>query len=80
MMCRVQGVMAIFDGSCFRVTIGNADMQAASTSLVGRCLTQSVEAQVSNPSDGSNAASVSKIVSGGQVCSARPAARAHVWG
>ncbi len=36
MMCRVQGLMAIFDGVGFRVTIGNADMQKASTSLVGR--------------------------------------------
>ena len=50
MMCRVQGLMAIFDGVGFRVTIGNADMQKASTSLVGRCLTQSAEAQMSNPS------------------------------
>jgi hypothetical protein len=64
MMCRVQGLMAIFDGSGFRVTIGNADMQKASTSLVGRCLTQSAEAQMSNPSDASNSGSVGKIVAG----------------
>ena len=64
MMCRVQGVMAIFDGAGFKVTIGNADMQAASTNLVGRCLTQSSEAQMANPSDGSNAGSVGRIVSG----------------
>ena len=62
MMCRVQGVMAIFDSSGFRVTVGNADMQAASDSLVGRCLTQSVEAQVANPSDGSNSGSMGGIV------------------
>jgi hypothetical protein len=64
MMCRVQGVMAIFDSSGFRVTIGNAEMQAASTSLVGRCLTQSAEAQMANPSDSSNAGSVATIVTG----------------
>jgi hypothetical protein len=64
MMCRVQGVMAIFDASGFKVTIGNADMQAASTSLVGRCLTQSAEAQTANPSDSSNSGSVGNIVTG----------------
>jgi hypothetical protein len=64
MMCRVQGVMAIFDASGFRVTIGNAEMQAASSNLVGRCLTQSAEAQMANPSDSSNTGSVATIVTG----------------
>ena len=62
MMCRVQGLVAIFDATGFMVTIGNADMQAASTSLVGRCLTQSAEAQVANPSDSSNSGSVGAVV------------------
>lgn len=62
MMCRVQGVMAIFDSTGFMVTIGQADMQAASTKLVGRCLTQSAEAQVSNPSDSSNSGSAGAVV------------------
>ena len=63
MMCRVQGIVAIFDSSGFTVTVGNADMQAASNGLVGRCLTQSVEAQVANPSDSGNSGSMGSIVS-----------------
>lgn len=62
MMCRVQGVMAIFDATGFSVTIGNADMQTASTSLVGRCLTQSAEAQMANPSDSSNSGVAAGVV------------------
>ena len=62
MMCRVQGVMAIFDSTGFKVTIGNANMQTASTSLVGRCLTQSAEAQMGNPSDGGNAGAAAGVV------------------
>lgn len=64
MMCRVQGVMAIFDSTGFRVTIGSADMQTASTSLVGRCLTQSTEAQMDNPSDSSNSGAAAGVVAG----------------
>jgi hypothetical protein len=64
MMCRVQGVMAIFDASGFKVTIGNADMQSASNILVGRCLTQSTEAQIANPLDAGSSGSIGGIVSG----------------
>lgn len=62
MMCKVNGVLAIFDASGFSMRIGNAAMQNASDSLVGQCLTQNFVVKHANPVDSSNLESVVQVV------------------
>ena len=62
MMCRIEGVMAVFDVSGFAVTVGEASMQSASDSAVGQCLTANFATQLANPADSSNAQSTGRIV------------------
>ena len=62
MMCRVQGVVAVFDVSGFSVVVGDARMQAASDSAVGQCLTANFATQLANPQDSDSAQSTGRIV------------------
>ena len=61
MMCNVEGVVAVFDTNGFSISIGDATLQAASSSLVGQCLTQNFVTRSSNPTDTSNAQSTAQI-------------------
>ena len=62
MMCRVQGVLAIFDSTGFKLTVGNVAMQAASDSAVGHCLTANFVTRNANPQDSENSQSTGRIV------------------
>ena len=62
MMCRVEGVLAMFNVTGFAVTVGDATMQAASDAAVGHCLTQNFVTQSANPADSGNAQSTARIV------------------
>jgi len=63
MMCRAQGFFAVFDSTGFKVTIGDADMQDASSAAVGHCLTANFATKANNPQDSSNTQSVGRVVS-----------------
>ena len=54
MMCRVQGILAIFNPTGFSITLGAADLQEASDAMVGHCLTANYETQSANPADNRN--------------------------
>ena len=62
MMCKVNGVLSIFDASGFTVRVGEASLQEASDAMVGQCLTQNFVTKNNNPADSSNAASTARIV------------------
>ena len=49
MMCRVEGLAAVFDVASFGVSIGDATMEAASDTAVGHCLTQNFATQMADP-------------------------------
>ena len=49
MMCRVEGLVAVFDVAGFGVSIGDAGMEAASDAAVGHCLTQNFATQMADP-------------------------------
>ena len=61
-MCRVQGVLAVFDAKGFKIAVGAADLQQASDALVGHCLTENHETQSANPADSSNSGMVEAMV------------------
>jgi hypothetical protein len=63
MMCRANGVLAIFDVSGYTVRIGDTAMQDASARLVGQCLTQNFVSKNRNPADAANSGSTARIVS-----------------
>ena len=63
LMCRVNGLLAIFDATGFTVRVGMADLSQASSGLVGQCLTQNSVVQSSNPADSSSAGATAGIVS-----------------
>jgi hypothetical protein len=63
LMCRINGVLAVFDSTGFTVRVGEASLEQASDTLVGQCLTQNYVVKSSNPTDASNAASVASVVS-----------------
>lgn len=63
MMCRANGVMAIFDATGYTVRVGDTTMQEASARLVGQCLTQNFVAKNRNPQDAANSGSTASIVS-----------------
>ena len=65
MMCRANGVLAIFDVSGFTVRVGDTAMQDASGRLVGQCLTENFVSKNRNPTDSANSESTARIV--GQV-------------
>ena len=60
MMCRVQGLVAVFDVAGFGVSIGDAGMEAASDAAVGHCLTQNFATQVADPA--ANTQTTARIV------------------
>lgn len=63
MMCRANGVMAIFDATGYTVRVGDTTMQKASARLVGQCLTQNFVEKNRNPQDAANSGSTASIVS-----------------
>lgn len=63
MMCRANGVLAIFDVTGYTVRVGDASMQDASARLVGQCLTQNFVSKNKNPTDAANSGSTARIIS-----------------
>ena len=63
LMCRVNGLLAIFDATGFIVRVGKAELEQASSAMVGQCLTQNSVVKSANPADSSNNGAYGGIVS-----------------